>query len=298
MIKPYARSVMILAIFLAAIPAGCRSSAKDATAVRFDGGSLTIEDLSAHREMLRGQAAFREHPERLTPEFIVDHAINMEMIIAKGLKERLHLDPRVRARIHHFMSDLFLKVMQDTLVPPMDREQFTEAEVRAYFDGHMDSYRIPPHYGVRLIRHDDAAFLSDLRQRIEAGQESFTDAARAHSTHAATAGKGGYAGKRALNRFRPEWRKSFEELPVDGMSQPVRIKDAYYLFQVIEKTEPRIPDYESKKAYVRNDLLYARYREAWRETYDRLRREFKVDTDTDALHTFLRQEGKNEKTTE
>ncbi|MFW5936808.1 MAG: peptidylprolyl isomerase, partial [Desulfosalsimonas sp.] len=252
---------------------GCQRSADENVVATFENGSLTIEDLEAHRQILSRQDAYRENPERLTQEFVFEHAVNMEMIIAKGLKENLHLDPNIRARIHEFMSDLFLKIMQDKLVPKIDREDFTEEEVRSYFEDNIESYQIPPQYGVRMIRHDDSDFLEELRREINAEEKTFEDTALEFSMDEKTRQKGGYTGMRPLDRYRPDWRAAIEPLDVNEVSDTVSIKGDYYLFQVVEKTDPQTPDFEEKKAYVRNDLLYARYREAWRRTYDALKQE-------------------------
>jgi hypothetical protein len=283
------RNIVLLVSGLLMISAilGCRPSVGDNVAAVFDGGALTIEDLQEHRRILGRQKIYRDNPERLTPEFVFDHAVNMEMIIARGLKEKLHLDPRIRAEIHEFMSDLFLKVMQDSLVPQIDRDQFTEEEVREYFELHIEAYLPPPRYGVRVIRHHDEAFLKELVQQMTSGEESFETAARNYSIDEPTGATGGYAGLRPLNRYAPEWRKVISTLSLNDISPPVPVGDVFYLFQVVEITEPPLPAFEEKKAYVRNDLLYARYREAWRQVYDELRDEFDLKVKDRALQKYL-----------
>jgi len=125
----------------------------------------------------------------LAPHMFFEHAVDMELLIAKGLKEKLHLDPGIRAEIHVFMADLFLKVLQERLVPRIDKDAFTEEEVRAYFEAHPETYR--------------------------------------------------------------------EQ------------------------------DFEARKAYVRNDLLYARYREAWQVVYDKLKVEFDLEVQEENLSRFV-----------
>jgi hypothetical protein len=132
---------------------------------------------------------FRNQPELLAPRNVFEHAVNMELLIAKGLKEELHLDPGIRAEIHGFMADLFLKVLQERMVPHIDKQAFTEEEVRAYFEAHPETYR---------------------------GQE-----------------------------------------------------------------------FAARKAYVRNDLLYVRYREAWQAVYDKLKAEFELEVEEEKLARFL-----------
>ena len=182
--------ILLLAVLMTSALAGCnRPGAADNVVARFDGGRLTVEDLDAHRRKMKMNPRFRSRPELLAPQKVFEHAVNMELLIAKGLKEKLHLDPRIRAEIHDFMADLFLKVLQERLVPWIDKQAFTEEEVRAYFDAHPETYR---------------------------GQ-----------------------------------------------------------------------NFETRKAYVRNDLLYARYREAWQEIYGKLKTEFDFEVQNENLVRFL-----------
>jgi parvulin-like peptidyl-prolyl isomerase len=259
---------------------GClNGKAADNVVATFEGGNLTIEDLRAHYGLLKKKARYKDAPERLTSEYVLDHAVNMELIIAKGLKEKLHLDPWIRAQIHGFMSDLFLKIMQEKLVPKIDREDFTDEEVRAYYQEHRESYRTPPLYGVRIIKSPDKETLSNARSDIEAGRISFQSAAEQYSEDEASKKNGGYIGKRTLDRYRPVWRSIIERLRLNEISEAEIIGDAYFLFQLVEKTEPRPFTYDEKKAYVRNDLLYSRYRDAWRQVYDQFGEEFSLKID-------------------
>ena len=99
--------------------AGCARSGDDGHVVaRYEGGRLTVADLAAHRDRMRMSRRFRSNPEMLEPQNVYAHAVNMEMVIAKGIKEGLHRDPRIRAEIHTFMADLFLKTLQDRLIAP------------------------------------------------------------------------------------------------------------------------------------------------------------------------------------
>jgi len=288
-------SVVLVGILLAWSVAACRKPAEPGVVAEFKGGRLTVDDLEAHRDLLRHQKTYRENPERLTKDFVFDHAVNMELIIAKGLKEKLHQDPRIRAEIHAFMSDLFLRLMQDKLVPQIDRSKVTEDELRAYFDAHPEAYRTPASYGLRVIRHPDPVVLEHLRRRIEAGQETFAAAAMQHSTDEETKGAGGYAGRRALDRFPSEWRPVIEALGVNEIARPVSLRDSSYLLQLVEKTEPRQFSYEDRKEFVLNDLLYSRYREQWRQIYEGLKKEFRLAVNDHELQHFIGTETGHEK---
>lgn len=279
--------VWALCFFMLGAFVACTGPSDDRVVARFDGGSLTVEDLDAHKKLLEKKGLNGKRNAELTQEEVFDHAVNMELIIAKGLKEELHLDPSIRASIHEFMSDLFLKVMQDKLVPAIDRESFTEKEVKDYFDKNIESYRTKPVYAVKVIQHSDPAFLGSLKKTIESGGQSFEDAAKAHSTDEATKMKGGDTGRRTIDLFRLDWRKAIEPLETGKISEPLAIGKHHWLFKVVDKTKPVTPTFEEKKAYVRNDLLYSKYRDEWRKAYDKMKKEFDLKTNDQALHLFM-----------
>ncbi|MBU2483055.1 MAG: hypothetical protein KJ760_18390, partial [Proteobacteria bacterium] len=52
--------------------------------------------------------------------------------------------------------------------------------------------------------------------------------------------------------------------------------------------------FEEREAYIRNDLLYARYREEWAKTYERLKKEFKVEIHEKNLAAFIKGHDKKE----
>ncbi len=264
---------------------GCNS--RDDALVEFDGGCLTAQDLDAHYEKLKNSSQFRGRPEQLTPEFVFDHAVNMEMIIAKGLKENLHQDPRIRAQIHAYMSDLFLKVMQEHLVPQIDKDQFTEDQLKEFYETNQESYTSPSLLSVRMIKASDEQTALEARQIIEGAQMDFIEAAARYSVDKQTANRGGDIGTRSLKKFKPAWRQVIATLEPGSLSGPHNIDAAWYLFELVSKTDPVVHSYEEKAAYIRNDLLYARYREAWQNTYDRLKEEYKVKVNQDKLDAFI-----------
>ncbi|NDY73622.1 peptidylprolyl isomerase [Desulfobacter hydrogenophilus] len=266
---------------------GCQP--KSDPLVEFDGGVLTSQDLDAHYEKLKNSSQFRGRTEQLTPEFVFDHAVNMEMIITKGLKEKLHQDPRIRAQIHAYMSDLFLKIMQDQLVPEINKDDFTEDQLKAFYEDNKDSYTTPAMLSVKMIKTDDENTALEAREQINSGDLDFIQAAARYSTDKKTANRGGDIGTRALKKFKPGWREVIGGLEPDVLSGPHQILDGWFLFELVAKTEPVVHTFEEKQAYIRNDLMYNQYRQAWQNTYDQLKKEYEVKVDQDQLDNFIRE---------
>jgi hypothetical protein len=265
---------------------GCSSEKSENTIARFEGGNITKEDLAAHYKKLKMEGRYRNNPEQLTPEFVFNHVLNMEMIIAKGLKENLHLDPWIRQEIHGFMSDLFLKVMQDRLVPEIDKENITEEEMRQFYEEHKENYLKKALYGIKMVKINDKEKAESIVSEIRESRIAFEDAARKYSTDEKSKENDGFIGTRSLNKFRGNWRPAIENLKLNVVSDPVTIDDDYYIFKLIKKIEPYQYTYEEKSAYIKNDVLYDKYRKEWKKTYDRLKDEFEVKIDEEKLREF------------
>ncbi|MBW2011098.1 MAG: peptidyl-prolyl cis-trans isomerase [Deltaproteobacteria bacterium] len=279
----------ILLIFIAlTFCMGCQSEKTANDVVSFKGGNLTAEDLDAHYRKLRMTGRYKNTPEQLTPEFVFDHAVNMEMIIAKGLQDKLHLDPYIRAEIHDFMSNLFLKVMQDKLVPKIEKNSITEEEMKSFYNAHKDSYTKESLYSVRMIKTKDKETARKVAEKIKGKSISFEDAAKAYSLDEKSGKKGGIIGARSLRKFRADWRPAIESLKVDEVSDPEKIKEDYYIFKLVKKTDAHQYSFEEKKAYIRNDVLYLKYSEEWQKVYDGLKKEFSVKINEEKLEEFLK----------
>ncbi|MBC2694607.1 MAG: hypothetical protein HF982_04890 [Desulfobacteraceae bacterium] len=279
------KKLMVMIMFLFFF-CGCSSGKAENTIARFEGGNITKEDLAAHYKKLKMESRYRNNPEQLTPEFVFDHALNMEMIISRGLKEKLHLDPWIRQELHGFMSDLFLKVMQDRLVPEIDKEKITEEEMMQFYEEHKENYLKKALYSVTMVKINDKEKAEFVVSDIRESRIAFEDVARKYSTDEKSKENNGFIGTRSLNKFRSNWRPAIENLKLNAVSDPVKIDDHYYIFKLIKKIEPYQYTYEEKSAYIRNDVLYDKYRKEWEKTYDRLKEEFKVKIYEEKLREF------------
>ncbi len=277
-------------VVLALLLAGCNQGNNDKGNVlaRFEGGVLTTEDVTAHYRKLKRESKYRQEPELLTPEFVFEHALNMEMIIAEGLRRELHHDPRIRQDLHGHMSELFLRIMEEELVPRLDREAISDEEARAYYEEHRESYEQPAYYQLRVFEIDPAQG-DEVMAELGKGGLTFAEAAAAYALDEKERENGGITGRRTLRRFQPAWRPVVEKLAVGEPTGPVEIDGKSHVLLLESKSEPHKYSYEEKKEYIKNDALYQRYRDEWRRTYDRLRREFEVKINDERLNGFYRE---------
>lgn len=283
---------LILALVYALALSGCSGGEKreDNALVRFKGGVLTKEDLSAHLESMKRKSQFRDKPEMLTPEFVFEHALNMEMIIAKGLDQQLHRDPQIRNMLHEHMSDLFLKIMEEKLITPIDRDAVTEEEMRAFYEAHKEQYQDKAKYTLRAfsVAPEQA---EEAANALRAGTMDFAAAASKYALDEEARKNGGQTGSRTLRRFQPSWQPVVEALQVGVVFGPKELDGKTYMLLLDRKTEAQQHSFEDKKTFIKNDVLYGRYRDQWQKVYDGLKQQFEVKIDQAKLDAFYKEAG-------
>ena len=267
--------------------AGCSQNDKpgDNVLARFEGGVLTTEDIDAHLMSLKRRSEFKDKPEMLTPEFAFDHALNMEMIIARGLEENLHEDAYIRNDLHQQMSDLFLKILRDRLVTEINPESITEEEVKKYYDDNREAYTVQPRYALRAFEVDPSQ-AGTIVEKIQNGSLSFDEAVSQYALNKREKESRGKTGSRTLRRFQPSWRPVVDSLEVGVVSSPSEIDGKTYILLLDSKTEASLQKFEERKGYILNDVLYSRYREQWQQLYDEMKKQYKVDVNDSNLHKY------------
>ncbi|MEM5787715.1 MAG: peptidylprolyl isomerase [Syntrophobacteraceae bacterium] len=248
--------------------------------VRYKGGNLTIQDLNAHAQKIAGKKEYAENPERLTADAVLRHAINMEMLIAAGLERKLHLDPAIREEIHTFMSNLFLKALQNELVPQLRREDIGEEEMRAHYDRFREAYKERDAVALSWIRTENRKKAEEIAEAIRSGRVTFESAA------ADAAVKAGSSPLRSVDRYPSELRSTIAALSIEETSLPVFRRGEYWLIRLDRIAAGKQLEFEDRREFIRNDVLYAKYRQEWDKAYETLRRKFGVEVDKKALLRF------------
>ena len=290
--------VVICVLMLALTGCSQGDGSGDNVLARFQGGVLTTEDVDAHLASLKKRSEFRDKPEILTPEFAFEHALNMEMIIARGLEEKLHEDAYIRNNLHEQMSDLFMKILTDKLVSEIDPESITDEEIKQYYEANKDAYTVKARYSLSAFEVD-RLLAEQALEKLKGGEISFAEAVTEYGLNEREKKSGGKTGSRTLRRFQPSWQPVVEALEVGVVSGPTEIDGKIYLLLLESKTEPYMQDFEKRKAYIRNDVLYSRYREQWQQLYDDMKKQYEVDINDSNLKNYYKKmaESKKEEST-
>jgi peptidyl-prolyl cis-trans isomerase SurA len=107
------------------------------------------------------------------------------------------------------------------------------------------------------------ALLAEYRRRIDSGARSFEDLARSFSEDG-SASQGGDLGWATPGMFVPEFEQAMNQLPVNGLSEPVVSRFGVHLIQVTERRQVDV-DPRQAREQARNALREQKFEGAYTE---------------------------------
>ncbi len=117
----------------------------------------------------------------------------------------------------------------------------------------------------------------EIRRRILAG-ESFQDLARSYSDDPLTKDQGGVLEDAwAVDELRPQFKAAIDSVEVGGISDVVSTPNGFYIFKVLERTQPETQTYEQIELPLRRYLESRALEQKYREYVEKLRDTFYVD---------------------
>lgn len=193
-------------VALAALPAACgkdrsdRGSTSTAAESKDDPGdkrvvarvgkrTITVGEVNEHLNNQNPYVRLRfASPERKR-EF-VENMVRFEVLAAEAKRKGLDRDPEVIRRTKRVMIDRLIDQLRSDLVK---LEQISDADIKAYYQEHIDQYKQPPKVRGCLIVVKDKARAAELRARAlkkPTDRRYFASMAQEHSIHQPTSKRG------------------------------------------------------------------------------------------------------------
>jgi parvulin-like peptidyl-prolyl isomerase len=217
---------------------------------RVGDSQITVADLRPILDGLevRERAALQGDPAALNQ--IVRSLIVQQLLYKKATSDGYDKRPNVQQRLEQArqaaIAEGFLQA--STRVP----ESFpTEEEVKAFYEENKARLMLPRQLRlgqiflaspeglteVQAIQIERKA--ADLRRRLDEPKVDFAELAKAESEEPQSAGRGGEIGLLPENLIQPEVLAAVQNLPVGGLTDPVRLPGGWHIVKVLEIQEPR-----------------------------------------------------------
>lgn len=275
--KIYLTLIIIFVFFLAP---GCADQGEPGPEVSNDSRQVEAELLKAYADRLSRSDGKKVD---YSPENILEHVQNMEALIAEGEARGFDEIPQFQQAVHQFKAELMHKTLQPDLVPEISRDSISDEEVRTFFEENIENYSLPDLYSVTIIgaktREELDQFLITTEEHVFSeeltGKMPETDIQTLESM--------------PLSRYPQEWQGLLENLEAGEKTSILEHEDEFVVLRLDAVEKERFQDFEERKEYIRNDALYARYNQAWKDAYASLREDHDIRVDPAEKQKFIKE---------
>ncbi|GEM_PF-3444382 len=275
-------------MFVALSLAGCDMGAERSGDVLRAGEKIDAPFLEAYAQRMAGE---KEYAGGLTPELVLERVQNMDALIAEGRDQGLSELPQFRQAVHQFKGELLMRALQPDLVPEIPRDMVTDEEVRAFFDANKEIYSLPDLYTATLLVAHEKARLEEMDDPRE------WETSRGEEVELRT------VQRRPLSALSAPWREELLKMEEGEISPVLSHEDQWVRIRLDGVERERLQDFEARKEFIRNDLIFSRYRALWQEAYSKLREKHGVIIDDAVAEAFkadfvnpLQEEGEDDET--
>jgi peptidyl-prolyl cis-trans isomerase C len=276
--RPLGRLVASFALAVTAGACGRCGSSAPPVAASYDGGTVTVEDLQ--REASRMPPLLRTRFETEAGRRDLASAIvDKRLLAAEGRRRKLDETPEIRREIVELEERLTIQALlaaeEKALGPP------TDAELRAWYDGHRAELGEPERVHVRRILAAAAPEAGQAdRERARARAERLAARLRtepfekvAREGDGPERARGGDLGLIAKGEGKdPALEAAAFALRLPGdRSAVVAMAGGYAVLELVERRPGRVPSFEEARGEVANRLEPLRKRKAFDDLLARLR---------------------------
>ena len=205
--------------------------------------------------------------------FMRQYVVSDVLMLRAALDAGIDREPEIAEWLGRNAEDAAIEHLRKTEV--VDRVQVAEEEIRALYDGHTDWYMLPEQVTIREVLVGEEEEAKDLLERIRAGEDMEGLAER----YTIRQGLREHKGKLRLREFEKalygeKLSDAAMAAETDVLTGPVKVKDGYSVFKVLEKTGKRRQSYERAKRQARAYIQYEREQNLFAEYIRKLREQY------------------------
>lgn len=278
-------------------PAGAKAAPKAATKpapkvlARIGGQVLLDTDVDALLESMPQQQRLQF---QMSPEGrprLVQQLTEIMLLAAKARKEGLDRSPIFQASLRRTADSLLAQeLMKGQEAGLREKMTLSEADVKAYFEGHKDQFKKGETFDARHIlvgkrvegsekertEEEVAARVKEVQAELAAGRpfeelvDKYTD------DPGSKASKGLYEGI-GRGRFVPEFEKAAFAQELGKVGEPVKTQFGVHIIRVEKRSPAADATFEEVKAQVQQAAQADRQKQIWEDFLAGLKREIPVE---------------------
>lgn len=236
------------------------------------GNEITEKDLNAiiARYPQERRAAFQNEQAK---KQLVEQLISFELMNKFGKELKLDETQEYKDAIESISKEVMTSMAINKILSDI---KVTDEEVRKYYDENKEAFETPATVSAKhiLVATEDEA--KSIKEEIENGTISFTDAAMKYST-CPSKEQGGALGEFSRGMMVPEFEDAAFNAEIGVVTEPVKTQFGYHLITVDSKNDASTKSFEEVKDAVLHQLIQERQHEKYDEMLKELEDKYGVE---------------------
>ena len=203
-------------------------------------------------------------------KYVLDDLINQELLYMYAKDNKIDQDEEFRTEMKRVEENVLKQYVINKILTSV---KLTEEEKKAFFEAQKQSFSKPETASAKHILVDSEEKANDILGKINAGEVSFEDAAKEHST-CPSKDAGGDLGTFGRGQMVPEFENAVFNMNNGEVSGPVKTQFGYHLIKLENKNESSIPEYDEVAEEVGKTLLFQKQGEVYQQKLNAVKEKY------------------------
>ena len=203
-------------------------------------------------------------------KYVLDDLINQELLYMYAKDNKIDQDEEFRTEMKKVEENVLKQYVINKIITSV---KLTEEEKKAFFEAQKQSFSKPETASAKHILVDSEEKANDILGKINAGEVSFEDAAKEHST-CPSKDAGGDLGTFGRGQMVPEFENAVFNMNNGEVSGPVKTQFGYHLIKLENKNESSIPEYDEVAEEVGKTLLFQKQGEVYQQKLNEVKEKY------------------------
>ena len=205
---------------------------------------------------------------------LLEQLISRKLFLMDAQKNLYEREPAFKEQLNRIKEDMLTNY---AIQKSVERVKVTDEEIRKFYDENPDQFVSGTTFNASHILVADEDTAKDLLAKINAGEISFEDAAKANST-CPSGQQGGELGDFTHGQMVPEFENACAEMEVGAISaSPVQTQFGWHLIKLNKKEEGGAMKFDEVKNDIHDALMGQKQQAAYQSKINQLKILFPVD---------------------
>ena len=235
------------------------------------GKPITEEDVARFIAALGERGSAYNNPEG--HKLILEELIANQLFLADAKKSLLEYEDGFKQKLAQLKDRLLIDYAMEKL---LGKITVSDADVKKYYEEHESEMQSGETVAASHILVADEAEANELLAKIQAGEVTFEEAAKAHSS-CPSKEQGGSLGTFGRGQMVPEFDSACFEMAVGELRGPVKTQFGFHLIRLDAKNPAEKIPFEMVKEEIRRRLVAEKQQTTYRSRVGQLAILFPVD---------------------